>query len=93
MNSAIPTETVCPFCKTDLKPEATACAGCGATYAVEKIDPAGGCLFVFGALLVLMGLVYLLDGHDWFGLIPTLVGAGLVWLIIKTIRYKWQKSS
>lgn len=90
-NSRIPPDTTCPFCKTELKLGATACSGCGALWTVQ-VPPILGLTAIFGFFLFLLGVWYLLGTHDPHGLIPTAVGGGLVYLIIKSIRYEWIKS-
>ena len=91
MNSSKPTETKCPFCKTDLKPGATTCAACGATYTIPTANPLVGMVFIFGALLVVGGLIGLFLSWDIHALIPIATGSAFIWLVSKLLRYEWVK--
>lgn len=88
MKSALPVETACPFCKTDLKAGATVCAACGASYAVQKVNPLVGMGFLFLGLLFMTGLLYVYMGAGAGWVFMAVGGAG-IWLIVKTIKPVW----
>lgn len=93
----------CPFCASELKPDASSCENCGA-FMVNQRTTLG--VFVGWAGMVLtmvwavvwIPLLFLpffgisLNGYPWLSMIiGVFVAAGLIWYSKSTIHPKWMR--
>jgi hypothetical protein len=91
----------CPFCTSEISPDATACDKCGATRVTQR-TPAGifagwvGMMLaliwamLWVLLLILPFIGYGLSGYPWIALIVGTIGAaGLLWYSKSTVHSKW----
>ena len=91
----------CPFCASELKPEAAACEKCGATKVAQR-TAAGVYIGWVGMVIALIWIMlwipllflpfigYNLSEYPWLTLIiGTIVAAGLLWYSRSTLHSQW----
>ena len=91
----------CPFCASELGPDAVDCAKCGATRVTQR-TPAGVIVgwvgmtvallwaLLFVPLLVLPFTEHGISGYPWPALIVGgVIAAGLFWYSKSTVHAKW----
>jgi hypothetical protein len=78
---------VCGFCGTDVKPGFYTCPQCGAVYRkVGGLGCLGGIFIYVAAFIIALGVLPMLYGHVLFGLGLSGVGAGIVWMLNKSVK-------
>jgi predicted nucleic acid-binding Zn ribbon protein len=91
----------CPFCASEISPDAVVCEKCGATRVTQR-TPAGIFVGWVGMVLALIwAMLWIpllilpftergLSGYPWLVLIVgTIVAAGLLWYSKSTVHSKW----
>jgi hypothetical protein len=91
----------CPFCASELKPEAVACENCGAVKSTRRttvgvfVGWAGMVIAIIWIMLWIPLLFlpftgYELSDYPWLTLIiGTIVAAGLLWYSRSTLHSQW----
>jgi uncharacterized membrane protein (DUF485 family) len=82
----------CGFCGTDINPGFNTCTGCGATYR-KTLPLLANLVVAFAIFLFLAALLVMASTSVSRGIFMAVVAVVIVWLMLKTGRYKWFSSA